>query len=56
MSSKCDSCRLGLPLYAIDSIHIRFSGSPREERLIIALMLVYMLSGGDRCGVNVHCE
>jgi hypothetical protein len=48
MSTKCDTCRLRLPLDAVDSIRLRYRQSPREQKHIIALMLVYGLVGWER--------
>ena len=48
MSTKCDSCRLGFPLSAVDSIRLRYRESPREQKHIIALMVLHTLAGWDR--------
>ena len=48
MSTKCDSCRLGFPLYSVDSIRLRYRESPREQKHIIALMVLYSLVGWER--------
>jgi hypothetical protein len=47
MSTKCDSCRLGLPLYAVDSIRLRYRESPRERKHIYALMVLYFFAGWE---------
>lgn len=44
-STDCDSCRVGFPLGAVDSIHPGYRESPRETRHIIALAVVYALVG-----------
>ena len=44
-STGCDSCRVGFPLGAVDSIHPGYRESPRETRHIIALAVVYLLVG-----------
>jgi hypothetical protein len=43
MSSKCDSCRLGLPRYAVDSIRVREPASPRESVALTVLLYAYGL-------------
>ena len=48
MSAKCDTCRLRLPLYAVDSIRLRYRESPREQKHIIALILLYSVVGWER--------
>ena len=47
MSTKCDTCRLRLPLYAVDSIRLRYRESPRERKHIIALMLLFTVVGWE---------
>ena len=48
LSIKCDTCRVRLPLYAVDSIRLRYRESPREQKHIIALMALYFFAGWER--------
>jgi hypothetical protein len=48
MSTKCDTCRVRLPLYAVDSMRLRYRGSRRENTHLIILLSVYALVGWER--------
>ena len=40
MSTKCDSCRLGLPLSSVDSIRVGYPSSPAKNLIILAVLVV----------------
>ena len=47
MSTKCDSCRLGLARYAVDSIRLRDPSSPAESRFIGAGLIILVFFGWE---------
>jgi hypothetical protein len=43
MPATCDSCRLALSRYAIDSIYVGYPSSPRENHKAVALGAGYVV-------------
>ncbi len=40
MSTKCDNCRLGLPLSSVDSIRVGYPSSPAKSLLIWVFLVI----------------